>query len=168
MTTVGTPFRMRPSDLMRLLGASVATAAVFSLPPALTRRSTPTTSTRSLPATVKVSAPTRTRAVRQALPRHRSTGPRSWLALIGSYHDWDAALMKRLAWCESRWQTGVVNPVAVYEPGRGWLHSTGVLGVLGGSTNGMTNVRQAHALWKIQGYGAWSADFSSGCAYSAP
>lgn len=101
--------------------------------------------------------------------QRRSTRPRSWPALIASFHDWNPQVMMRIAYCESRWEVHVVNPVPVYEAGRGWLHSAGPLGVLGGSAaNGMTNVRQAHQLYKVQGYGAWRGDIGAACYWSAP
>ena len=85
-------------------------------------------------------------------------------AAVAKYSDWSVATMTQLAWCESRFEPWVVNPTAVRERGRGDLHSTGLLGVLGGSTVAATNVAQAHALWLLQGYGAWRGDFTSGCA----
>ena len=69
-----------------------------------------------------------------------------------SYHDWNAALMIQISWCESRWESWVVES-----------HSgaAGLFQILvGGSLDPLTNVRQAHALWLIQGYGAWSASES--------
>lgn len=80
------------------------------------------------------------------------TQPTDWKTLVYSYHDWDASLMMRVAWCESNDEAWVVNS---------YSGATGLFQILvGGSTDAMTNVRQAHALWLIQGYGAWAASQS--------
>ena len=94
-----------------------------------------------------------------------ATTPASWVQAVESYPDWDAALMERIAWCESRDEPGAVDPVA-YDG----AHATGLFQLLvfgpggsvaGGSTTPMVNVAQAHQKWLAQGYGAWSA--SSSC-----
>lgn len=89
-----------------------------------------------------------------------------WVRLVMRYRDWNWRWMVALAWCESRFEPWVSNPIAVYVGGHGWLHSTGLLGVLGGSTNPFVNVRQAHQLYHVYGYTPWAGDFSSGCIYS--
>ena len=103
---------------------------------------------RSLPAADSPpSLPTRSRP--------RST----WRQLVLSYTDWNGPLMLRVAWCESRDEPWVVDPTPVWDGSR-WVHSAGLLQVLGGSTDPLLNIRQAHALWEQQGMAAWFASRS--------
>jgi len=94
----------------------------------------------------------------------------TWRALVRSYPDWNPTLMVQIAWCESRYEPWVVNPVTVWVRGEPY-HSTGLFGQLVGPhgpfgvSNPTTAVRDAHALYEQQGYGAWQGDFSDGCAY---
>ena len=92
------------------------------------------------------------RAFRVQWPTATIPKPLTWRELVYSYHDWDAPLMMRVSWCESRWE-----PQAI-ETGS---DAVGLFQVLGGSTDALANVRQAHALWLEQGYSAW--DSSRGC-----
>ena len=97
------------------------------------------------------------------MPRGALTLPEV-LSAVSTYSDWSSPLMTQLSYCESRWRPWEVNATPVWEAGKP-LHSAGLLGVLGGSTDVRTNVAQAHSLWLEQGYGAWQGDFSDGCAY---
>lgn len=82
--------------------------------------------------------------------------PGHWRELVSSYHDWNARLMLRVAWCESRDEWWQVNPLSV----AGGQHARGVLQVLGGSLNPVVNVRQAHARFVAQGLSAWASSRS--------
>lgn len=85
----------------------------------------------------------------------------AWQATLASYHDWNVTTMRRIAWCESRNESGAVDPVAI-----DGAHATGLFQILvflpggavvPGSTNPIVNVEQAHAKWLAQGYGAWAS-----------
>lgn len=86
------------------------------------------------------------------------------LILMSAYHDWDPVLMTQLAFCESTWRSWAINPQPVILAGV-IVHSSGLLGVLGGSLDPVTTIAQAHALYETQGLGAWEGDFRDGCAY---
>lgn len=90
--------------------------------------------------------PTMVSSYRGALTQAQVTG------LVSRYKDWPAQTMVRVSWCESTFRPWARNPIAV-----GGLHSTGLFGVLGGSTDARTNVSEAHAKWLVEGIGAWSA-----------
>ena len=85
-------------------------------------------------------------------------------SLVARFTDWDVALMVQIAMCESSWQPRAWNPVIVWQAGVP-LHSSGLLGVLGGSFDPVINVRQAHVKYLAQGTEAWQGDFLSGCAW---
>ncbi len=87
-----------------------------------------------------------------------TSSSQSWQDVVYSYHDWDAALVMRIAGCEN--STGsptAVDPASVTLPNGQVVHAHGVLQVLNGSFDPIENVEQAHALWLQQGYGAWSS-----------
>lgn len=84
-------------------------------------------------------------------------------SLVARWNDWNVLLMTQVAMCESSWEPAAYNPVAVWIGGVA-MHSAGLLGVLDGSIDPVTNVAQAHAKWLSQGYGAWQIDFTDGCA----
>jgi len=82
--------------------------------------------------------------------------PGHWRELVASYHDWNAELMLRVAWCESRDEWWQVDPRST----PGGEHARGVLQVLGGSLDPVANVREAHARYLAQGMSAWDASRS--------
>ena len=82
--------------------------------------------------------------------------PGHWREVVASYHDWNAALMLRVAWCESRDEWWQVDPLATPNG----KHARGVLQVLGGSLDPVVNVREAHARYVVQGMSAWDASRS--------
>lgn len=80
-------------------------------------------------------------------------------AVVSHFRDWNIPLMVSISWCESRWEPRAWNPIVVWEDGIP-KHSAGLLGVLAGSFNPAVNISQAHALWLVQGYGAWDASYA--------
>jgi hypothetical protein len=97
--------------------------------------------------------------------------PQEVYGLVNIYHDWNPVTMVKLAFCESSYQPLAWNSTPVWVTKYTVLHSTGLLGVLGGSFNPVVNVQQAHDLYvsKMNNgqerlYQPWASDFISGCA----
>lgn len=78
--------------------------------------------------------------------------PATWQDAVDSL-SWDASLMLSIAWCESRDDPDVTEPVS---------GAHGLFQQLGITTDDpFVQVQDAYALWQEQGYAAWDA--SRGC-----
>jgi hypothetical protein len=71
-----------------------------------------------------------------------------WRPLVAAHPDWPVDTILRAMACESRGDPTAKNPRST---------ATGLLQVLGGSTDPATNVAQAHSIWRRQGLAAWRA-----------
>jgi hypothetical protein len=86
--------------------------------------------------------------VRPKAPKIALKGVEHWRPLIEQHPDWPVDTMMRIMACESRGNPVADNPRS---------SATGLLQVLGGSTDPATNVAQAHSIWRRQGLAAWRA-----------
>jgi hypothetical protein len=125
----------------------VSQAAPDAGPPSVAMADSPP----PLPPTSVMTSEVRPPVVLKPRPKRKpraTTSVEHWRPLVEAHPDWPVDTMLRIMACESRGNPVADNPRS---------SATGLLQVLGGSTDPVTNVAQAHSIWRRQGLAAWRA-----------